>query len=472
MDAAHFELDSAVTLGALIAAEELHLKADVWPPGSRDRPVTWVHMTEQLDPRPHTRISELICTLGSSLVRTHSAEIFVSALVESGCAAVCLGLGEIHLNPPAALVRACEEAGLPLLLLPHGIPFLAVNDEILERRHRVESAVRRSETALLSELIQDARLGAGEGDLIRRAEDELGIRVKPTSIGRTKQVVHTTERALPPDKLGGGEEGTRRMKTPSQAFLTQFSSIVELAERERERAADQQLTRLGQLIDLAADDLALPAVLAPDLDAHGLEGDALRVSCWPRGSEVALMERLKNAVIGLTSRDVIVLSRPEDDPQLRDLNLVFGYSSSVALESLNRAVSQARAALSLARNHGEVTGPKQLVSLEALLEQQPLQRLLPFSDQLLAPLIRNNDVSAKTSLLPTLRMFLDEDADLHTTAEKLFVHVNTVRNRLHRITELTDRNPMISKDATELRIALWTQARVERMHSWHRRPFG
>jgi DNA-binding PucR family transcriptional regulator len=41
------------------------------------------------------------------------------------------------------------------------------------------------------------------------------------------------------------------------------------------------------------------------------------------------------------------------------------------------------------------------------------------------------------ALLPTLRAYLDCDLDVRRTAASLYVHPNTVRYRLRRISELT-----------------------------------
>lgn len=456
METDRHERSELVTIGNLVDTERLRLRPSVWPPGSAERPVTWVHVTEQTDPRPHIRADELICTLGSSLVRSRSAEPFVAALVESGCAALCLGLGEVHVHPPSELVDTCSAKGLPLLILPHGVPFTAVNDVIMERRQLVESAARNRETASIFKLLRTASSGADERTIVELTKQELGIEFQPVS--GSKRNLQCGHRGL----LANGH-GTTEALTPE--LSSQLSHIFEIAKREKERISQERSARLGKLVNLIAEDLALPAVLAPDLDDFGLIRSNLRVSCWPRESGSALAERLETSVIALATNDVVVLSRPEDDTHLNAIGLIFGYSSPVALEHINRGVGEARAALSLARSRGEVTGPDQMVSLEALLEQQSLSRLLPFNQQLISPLV-DSDATSHNSLVLTLGTFLEEEGDLHASAAKLFVHINTVRNRLNKISRLTGRNPMRSKDAIDLRIALFAQSRQKRMNRW------
>ncbi|WP_199443378.1 PucR family transcriptional regulator [Umezawaea beigongshangensis] len=58
------------------------------------------------------------------------------------------------------------------------------------------------------------------------------------------------------------------------------------------------------------------------------------------------------------------------------------------------------------------------------------------------------------SLLETVDTFLEVGGVLESCARKLFVHPNTVRYRLRRVTELTGRNAADPRDALVLRIAL------------------
>ena len=62
-----------------------------------------------------------------------------------------------------------------------------------------------------------------------------------------------------------------------------------------------------------------------------------------------------------------------------------------------------------------------------------------FADDILGPL-RAHDQQNDTELERTLRVFLGNDGQWSTTAAELFVHVNTLRNRVTRIGELTGRD--------------------------------
>ena len=62
--------------------------------------------------------------------------------------------------------------------------------------------------------------------------------------------------------------------------------------------------------------------------------------------------------------------------------------------------------------------------------------------------------AAATSLLPTLDAYLESGGALEPAARRLFVHPNTVRYRLRRITELTGRDPTEPRDLLILQTAV------------------
>ncbi|WP_328402238.1 PucR family transcriptional regulator [Nocardia sp. NBC_00403] len=92
--------------------------------------------------------------------------------------------------------------------------------------------------------------------------------------------------------------------------------------------------------------------------------------------------------------------------------------------------------------------------LLGLLDEQVLQR---FSEQVLG-IIREHDARAHTELEHTVRTFLANDGQWGVTAAALHVHVNTLRNRMARITELTGRNVNRLEDTVDLFLALAAEA--------------
>ena len=80
-----------------------------------------------------------------------------------------------------------------------------------------------------------------------------------------------------------------------------------------------------------------------------------------------------------------------------------------------------------------------------------------FADDILGPL-RAHDRQHDTALERTLRVFLGRDGQWSTTAGELYVHVNTLRNRVTRIGELTGRDVTGLEDRVDLFLALEADA--------------
>ncbi|MGW4474206.1 PucR family transcriptional regulator [Nonomuraea sp. NPDC004354] len=92
--------------------------------------------------------------------------------------------------------------------------------------------------------------------------------------------------------------------------------------------------------------------------------------------------------------------------------------------------------------------------LLGLLDEETLRQ---FSDDLLGPL-RAHDARRGGELELTLRAFLDHDGQWAATAGALHVHVNTLRNRLAKIVELTGRDVGRTEDRVDLFLALAADA--------------
>ncbi len=59
-----------------------------------------------------------------------------------------------------------------------------------------------------------------------------------------------------------------------------------------------------------------------------------------------------------------------------------------------------------------------------------------------------------SALLDTVTTYLEQGSSLEATARLLFVHTNTVRYRLRRVSELTDYNPAVGRDGFTLWVAI------------------
>ncbi|MFD6886871.1 PucR family transcriptional regulator [Streptomyces sp. NPDC059957] len=108
-----------------------------------------------------------------------------------------------------------------------------------------------------------------------------------------------------------------------------------------------------------------------------------------------------------------------------------------------RALEQAHNALRIAHAApGQVTvrGPEDLTThILSLLPLIPAEARRAFATRLLGPL-RDHDARHRTDLLTTLETFLDCDASWTACAGRLHLHVNSLRQRIARIEQLTHRD--------------------------------
>jgi purine catabolism regulator len=88
-----------------------------------------------------------------------------------------------------------------------------------------------------------------------------------------------------------------------------------------------------------------------------------------------------------------------------------------------------------------------------LLGLQDPETLRSFAAGVLQPL-REYDRRRDAGLESTLRAFLQYDGQYAATAAALYIHVNTLRNRLTKITELTGRDAARTEDRVDLYLAL------------------
>ena len=133
---------------------------DLMPIGAATVPgreVTGVHISELIDPTVYLEGGELLLTIGMALTgHTAQAHAYATRLARFGVAALGFGLGPVHDAVPDCLVRACEAAGLPLLVVPAPTPFLTVSRKYW------------SLVALAGHEVLSASLGAHH-DLVRAA---------------------------------------------------------------------------------------------------------------------------------------------------------------------------------------------------------------------------------------------------------------------------------------------------------------
>ncbi len=495
------EPPALATVRDLLAVPALRLTLVAGTAGL-DRPIRWAHSIELADPRPYLRGQELVLTMGSLFVDDASAGAFVEAVLDRDAGGIGFGCGNYHPSAPDALRRACDAAGLPLVEVPFDVPFLAITEELAERlaarRSERDRRAHRREMQLLDLLAEDRGLDGIAASLVRELGGSLAV---ATAAGRVLAAAGDERAAAASALAVAAAVGSDRRPAPAQSLrplevvavrhagrvvgwigwlrpasgappdsaevLRDAAPIVsiELATRAAERARDRRA--VGRVLEMIASGLADPVVLADRLGPDG-GGSEIVASVWPAGDADAiegsgafvLVAEARGRTYGLarSGSDVTSLAAAR--------HAAVGVGSAVRLAGLRRSLAEAEAAAALAIGRGAVVTAQDLATVPALLDQLPRDRLAAFATQLIVPLVEY-DTRGRTSLVGTLRAFIDEGGSVDATAHRLHVHVNTLRYRLRRIRAITGRDPSAFLDRVSLYVGLWawdaSSRRIERV---------
>ncbi|OCB53208.1 PucR family transcriptional regulator [Mycobacterium vulneris] len=168
-----------------------------------------------------------------------------------------------------------------------------------------------------------------------------------------------------------------------------------------------------------------------------------------------LVDRHHGTVAVLDDRIVALCAQTEQFAvELAGSDLVCGVAIAPDAQSMVYAIPEALEALREGIRWRRSVHIEEIATLDGLLAAVPKVRLVPFVHRLLVPLV-DHDKLNNAYLVSSLEAFLAPGNDISTAAGELYVHVNTLRNRLAKIAELTGANPLDETDRTNFRIALW-----------------
>jgi purine catabolism regulator len=493
----------SITVRDLLAEPSLQL---VLAAGERGLGTTVVaaHVSELTRPSPWLQGGELLMTVGLLLPEdlTGCSE-YVADCLRGGVSALVLGLGQDlpHQCGPAALVAAADAHGLPLLLLPDPIPFIAVTKWVFarladaERREWQDAvAITRELTAAaagpdplggiltawaaaldLAAAVTDLRgdplasAGVEAEDVVRRgraALDEAPNRPSdsPTALEGEGVQVFPLGASTPRGLLFLQRSGDARARHTLAVLVSLLS--LELDHRhasgspERERRAHvvaqllssglrpEQAPRLAASIGLPTGPVRVVVVRtvgqerSEDLAAL-LTASVHRAVARPRASAVELLVPDSDELVAALER--AAPGRP------------VGISALGRLGQLNVGARQADSLAQVSAHLGRAVQAEEGGATQLLLQLGTPEVLASYSDAVLAPLDRV-DSRERGELLHTLEEWLRANGAWEAAAANLSVHRNTVRNRMARVAALTGRPLEDADQRMELWLALQARA--------------
>jgi hypothetical protein len=307
--------------------------------------------------------------------------------------------------------------------------------------------------------VSDEVFAAAPRDLARSISLQQTVALIKVTIDVVEQQV--------PHLAAAGEERLLR-----EAVLRFSREIAFAAARVYARAAESRGTwdtRLqALLVDalLRGDTTDVVASRAAALGWADAPPVAVAVGRSPGGEVAAVLHAVYRAarrigveIIGGVHGDrlVIVLGGAAD-PLAATEKLLAGFGDGPvvvgpAVPSLDEATDSARAALAGFRAAPAwPTAPRPVAALDLLPERAlagDSEARRSLRQDVYGPLVR-----AGGELLETLDAFFASGGVLESAARSLFVHPNTVRYRLRRISDVTGFSPLAQRDAFALRVAL------------------
>ncbi|MFD1938082.1 helix-turn-helix domain-containing protein [Nonomuraea mangrovi] len=485
----------------LLAVSELGL---ILLTGDEDTEFTAVHVTDLPDPGRYLTGGELV--LSGLMWRHEPADSarFVAALRAAGVAA--LGAGQAWLgHVPDDLVTACAQAGMPLLEIPTAVSFRAVGEvaaprlsgevrAALGRQRRIVDAV--AEGADLAELfsLTAAELGVGGAVLSSIGEVVVGSCADPERLAMAYLAAPRLPCVSEGHTLFGVGRGHRAagwvlacegdlLGRADLGFELAACVALERTRMEEGRRVERRLVE--QLVGAALADESDPAELNARLRTCGLEpGEpyavvtaSVRRPGAARGPDPAtlggqvLEELLGRGVVAAAGTDGAVALVPLTGPvsfladrlraglgvlsALRDTSVSIGVSGALTgASSIRGGIEEAGHALRMAeaRSGGVVTSDE-IYTHALLLATVPGDVRRSFTQRLLEPLF-DYDAKHQSELVRTLGAFLDTAGSWNACAERMHVHVNTVRYRIRRVEELTGRDLSTMADRVDFFLAL------------------
>ncbi|AYY15359.1 PucR family transcriptional regulator [Actinobacteria bacterium YIM 96077] len=270
--------------------------------------------------------------------------------------------------------------------------------------------------------------------------------------------------------------------------VARFVSL-ELARIELTQAIEMRFA--GELIEMISSGTPDTDLVAERLEGFGIgAGDRLAVWSVASGDEyegmssgapVDLAESIRRffvdegipAVVASGSNDVVVIfpwrrADAEQEPLAtrfvesartvpRRERVVAGLGTvGSGIGCLRSSLFEAREACRVLRRRAAGAPVVRFAALgthHLLLGLNEPATLRRFAKAVLDP-IREHDRARGSELERTVRSFLDHDGQWSATATALHIHVNTLRNRLSRVTELTGRDVSRTEDRVDLFLAV------------------
>lgn len=443
--------------------------------GDLERPIRWVHTIEVADPGRFLRGGEVVLTAGVWRSAGVTSEEFVASLAEADVAAVGYGLVPSSPDTPEEFLDAARRYGLTCFVVPLPVAFIQITEAFVAAKREEWERPLRSHLTQYDAIVAALRGERGVATILRVLGRQLGLPVAVRSGGEV--VGEPPENACELPLVGEGlADATLLLDRPfgdlgteQQAAVAQAMPFMAL-EIERLRAVRAtELRYASELFDWAyAGEAHLPR-METRLRSLGIRSDGPLAGMIVRTTDPAAAASALNRALG--SRGVAVVRgsiaagialvhEPVATCAARlhhalPRGAVLGIGSPGHAADLRVSLLQAEHAAEAVQSRGGSgwMTHEQLSSPTLLLAAQDPEVLAGVSRALLGPVLEH-DRRRGSNLLPSLQTFLDTGGKWRETAQRLHVHINTLRHRMSRVQELTGKDLDHTADRVDLYLAL------------------
>lgn len=456
------------------------LALDVRVHGKLDRPIRWVHTIEVHAPGRFLRGGEVVLTAGVWRTAGVTAEEFVADLVTADVAAVGFGLVPPETSVPEEFVDAARAHGLTCFVVPLDVAFIQIVEAFVSAKREEWERPLRRHLRQHDAIVAALRMRRGVETVLRALSSQLGSAVAVRTAGGLVEG-EAPEPSHPLPLVGEGlAEAELLLPRPLEELdVEQHAAVVQAMpfiamEIERSRALRAtELRYSGELFEWVHTGTTSVEALRTRLRSLGLPPDGplagvvLRTS-HPEADVVRLGDLLGTDGVAVQRGDEVVafvrIRRTTADCA-RWLHEALDRSASGGLTQLGvgqpGTASELRVSLLQASHAAEVLSSRtagwmtheQLSSPTLLLSLQDPELLSATSRALLGPVL-DQDERRGGDLLPSLEVFLDTGGRWQEAAQRLHVHINTLRHRMSRVEELTGRSLSHTPDRVDLFLAL------------------
>ena len=488
-----------LTVDDLIGSPALQLRVLAGADGLGRR-VTWAHVSELADPTPWLLGGELVMTTGLAIPKAAGGQAdYLRRLDDAGVAALALSQG-LYVPPlTKTFLRLANERRMPVLEVPLPVPFIAISQEVAAA---LQSDTHRRLTAQLH-VFGALRTLASEtvtvAELFDRLERLSGYSLFLCTVGGRPLL--TGVAVPPPDLLAHlpvgfdappGIEGGYVLPVPAPggpagflvavdrpdvvaagiAVVQHIATVAALQlaiqrhdEETLRREGVETLTELLQGTMSAATirrrlerlgfDLTEPLrlMVAKPLRSTSTDVD-LGPPSGPRDGPMLVVRHDRGVVVLVAESDLAWVESEVDVAGCAGVSHAFlaGESLEVARREATWAAARAQDLGGGVVRFGDDAAGRWLTEDARALRQMVAS--------VLGAALRY-DVAHGSSLVPTVRVWLEHDRRAQDTAHMLRVHPNTLAYRLRRFEQLTGRSLQSTQGLAEVWLAMRAATSVD-----------